>query len=399
MHHSLKRWHSVQLALLAAVALSLVSSCHRRQPATPLAPPDVQVASVTALEVPLSVDFVGQLESPQEVEVRARVEAFVDRILFVEGKQVQKGDLLFELDSKPFQSRLDAAQAALAQARATLKKSQEDVARLSPLAERRAIPRQDLDDALAAVEVERERVVSAEAAVASAELDLGYCQVQAPISGLIGSRQVSVGSLVGKGEPTLLATISELDPIWLSVSISEEDYLQVSRKAQEHQRMLGELPVAMVLPDGTDYSDVGKWVFLDRVVNATTGTLRAKAEFSNPNGLLRPGMFARARVAIRPEQKSILVPEQAVLELVGKNFVWVVDDADRASQRLVSVGRRVGGNLVVEKGVVPGERIIVAGMQKAREGAPVQPRFHTDAGGSSPPEGRSQSAGGKALIQ
>jgi membrane fusion protein (multidrug efflux system) len=306
--------------------------------------------------------------------VRARVEAFVDKILFTEGTEVTEGDLLFQLDSRPFEERLAAANGMLAEARAALNKYQADVSRLTPLAKVRAIPQQDLDNALASVEVGKASVVSAEARVKSAELDRGYCDVKAPVSGLIGARQVSVGSLVGKGQPTLLATISQLDPIWFYCALSEVDYLRAQRAAMEHGRQLGELPVTLILADGSEHPDPGKWVFLDRAVQATTGTIRARAEFSNSKKLLRPGMFARIRISLRTGTGNILVPERAVAELQGKSFVWIVGPDNKATQRSIEVApSRIGENVIILEGLKPGERIVVEGLQKVREGGLVQP--------------------------
>src|SRR5262245_6783961 len=184
--------------LLAAI---LASSCKKEAPPPP-PPPVVQVSEVVATNAPASVEFIGQLDSPQNVEVRARVEAFVDKVLFTEGTEVKEGDRLFALDPKPFQERLAAAEGVLAEAKAALNKNEKDVARLTPLGQKRAVPQQDLDNAVASVEVGKASVLSAKAQVESAQIDLGYCDVKAAVSGLIGAKQVSVGELVGKGQPT-----------------------------------------------------------------------------------------------------------------------------------------------------------------------------------------------------
>ncbi|MCP5519156.1 MAG: efflux RND transporter periplasmic adaptor subunit [Verrucomicrobiales bacterium] len=336
-------------------------------------PPVVQVVAVTATNVPLTAEFIGQLDSPQNVEVRARVEAFVEEVLFVEGTNVMAGDPLFLLDKKPSLERLAAAEASLAEARAALNKYEKDVARLTPLAEKRAIPQQDLDNALASVDAGKAGVQSALARVESAKLDLGYCDVRALATGRIGARQVSVGDLVGRGEPTLLATISQLDPIWFYCNISEVDYLRAERKAKESGRRLGDLPVTLILADGSTHPETGRWVFLDRAVDPTTGTLRARAEFANPDKVLRPGMFGRVRITLATDRPSILVPQRAVQELQGQNFVWVVGADNTASQRPVEMGARLGGQWVVGSGLEAGERLVVEGLQKMRQGAPVQP--------------------------
>lgn len=361
------------LALAVTLGAVASASCQQEGPA-PLPPPIVQVLEVTTANVPLTAEFIGQLDSPQNVDVRARVEAFVEKILFVEGSEVREGEPLFELDRKPFLEQLAAAQGSLAEAKAALNKYEKDVARLQPLAEKRAIPQQDLDNAIASVDVGRANVQSALARVESAKLYLSYCDVRAPVSGLIGAKQVSMGDFVGKGEPTLLATISQLDPIWFYCSISEVDYLRAAQRVRDTGRRVADLAVTLILADGSEYPEQGKWVFIDRAVDATTGTLRMRAEFANPRKVLRPGMFARARIRVETEQESILVPQRAVQELQGKNFVWVIGPDNRASQRPVTAGARIGGDQVIEAGLKPGERIVVEGVHKAREGEAVQPR-------------------------
>ncbi len=360
--------------MLLAAALALGSAgCHKPAPPVP-PPPSVQVLTITATNVPLTFEFIGQLDSPQNVEVRSRVEAFVEQVLFTEGTQVKEGDPLFLLDKKPFLQNLAAAEGMLAEAQASLGKYRTDTNRLTPLALAKAIPQQDLDNAVAAVAMGVASVQSAEARVQSAKLDLSYCEVKAPVSGLIGAKQVSVGSLVGKGQPTLLATISQLNPIWFYCAISEVDYLRAEHRLQETGRRLGDVPLTLILADGSEHPTPGKWVFLDRAVDVTTGTIRARAEFSNPKGILRPGMFARVRVTSQQDRESILVPERALVELQGKSFLWVIDADNKATQRPVKVApARIGGNAVIVEGLKVGERIVVEGVHKVREGLPVQP--------------------------
>jgi membrane fusion protein (multidrug efflux system) len=331
---------------------------------------------LVATNVPIHTEFIGQLDSPQNVEVRARVEAFVEEVLFTEGTNVAKDAPLFRLDKKPFEQRLNAANGMLAEAEAALAKYRADTNRLTPLAEQKAIPRQDLENAVASVAVGEANLLSAKARVQSAELDLGYCDVTAPLAGLIGAKQVSVGSLVGKGEPTLLATISQLDPIWFYCNISEVQYIRSQTEVQRTGKNAEDLPVTLILANGLEHPEQGRIVFLDRAVDVKTGTLRVRAAFRNPakDKGLRPGMFGRIRVDIGLRPDSILVPERAVTELQGRNFVWVVGADDKAAQRAVKVGETFGANLLILEGLKPGERIIVEGLQKVREGTPVQPK-------------------------
>jgi membrane fusion protein, multidrug efflux system len=363
---------SASLALAVALAAVAATSCQKEGPAQ-LPPPIVQVGEITPTNVPLSTEFIGQLDSPQNVEVRARVEGFVDQVLFTEGTEVKEGDPLFLLDKKPFEERLAAANGMLAEAKAALNKYEKDVARLTPLAEKRAIPQQDLDNAVASVEVGKASVLTAQARVQSALLDLGYCDVRAPISGLIGAKQVSIGELVGKGQPTLLATISTLDPIWFYCNVSEVQFLRAQNETRRTGTKISDLPITLILANGSVHPARGKIVFLDRAVDVKTGTLRVRAAFPNAEKLLRPGMFGRIKVDLGVRPDSILVPERAVTELQGKNFVWVIGADNKATQRAVKVGESVDGNLLILEGLQPGERIVTEGLQKVRESAPVQP--------------------------
>jgi membrane fusion protein (multidrug efflux system) len=360
------------LVLLAVGTAVTTTSCKKAAPPPPPAP-IVQVETVVATNAPASVEFIGQLDSPQNVEVRARVEAFVDKMLFTEGTAVKEGDPLFKLDDKPYQERLAAANGMLAEAKAALNKYEKDVARLTPLAEKRAIPQQDLDNAVASVEVGKASVLSAQARVESAQIDLGYCDMRAPMSGLIGAKQVSIGDLVGKGQPTLMATISKLDPIWFYCAVSEVSYLRAERQVAEKGVSIEDLPVALLLSDGSEHSAKGKFVFIDRAVDVKTGTLRVRAEFPNPRKMLRPGMFARIRVDLGVRPDSIVVPQRALAELQGNNFVWVISADNKAIQRAVKVGNLIGSSVLILEGLKPGERVVVEGLQKVREGATVRP--------------------------
>jgi membrane fusion protein (multidrug efflux system) len=331
------------------------------------------VTEVTATNTPASIEFIGQLDSPQNVDVRARVEGFVDKMLFTEGSEVKEGDPLFKLDDKPFKERLSAAEGSLAESKAALAKSEQDVARLTPLAQKKAVPQQDLDHAVAAVDEGKAAVLSAQSRVESAQIDLGYCDIRSPVSGLIGGKQVSIGDLVGKGQPTLLVTISTLDPIWFYCNVSEVEFLHAQAETQRTGKHVEDLPVALVLANGATLPDRGKFVFIDRAVDAKTGTLRVRAEFPNAKRALRPGMFGRIKVDLGTLTNTIEVPQQAITELQGKSFIWTVGESNTVAQRGVEVGDLVGENIIVKKGLSPGERIIVEGQQKVRDGMVVQP--------------------------
>jgi membrane fusion protein (multidrug efflux system) len=366
-------------AVVVALVVALASTSCKKEAVAPPPPPVVQVIDVAGTNAAMDTEIIGQLDSPQNVEVRARVEAFVEKFLFTEGTEVKEGDPLYLLDKKPFEQRLNAAKAILAEAEATLAKYRTDTNRLTPLAAKKAIPLQDLDNAMASVAVGVAGVESAKAQVESATIDLGYCDVRAPISGLIGAKQVSVGELVGKGQPTLLATISTLDPIWFYCAVSEVQYLKAENEVRRTGKQIAELPVSLILANGSVHPAKGKFVFIDRAVDVKTGTLRVRAAFANAEKLLRPGMFGRIKVDLGVRPDSILVPERAVAELQGKSFVWVVGSDNKTSQRAVKVGETIGSNVLILEGLKPGDRIVVEGLQKVREGAMVNPMTAAEA--------------------
>jgi len=361
------------MAVLLMLAAALLFSGCKKEAAAPPPPPAVEVMKIVPTNTESSVEFIGQLDSPQNVEVRARVEGFVDKMLFTEGTEVKENDPLFKLDDKPIKERLAAAEGALAEAKAALNKSDKDVARLTPLAQKHAVPQQDLDNATAEQDVSKAGVLTAQARVDAAKIDLGYCDIRAPVSGLIGGKQVSIGDLVGKGQPTLLVTISTLDPIWFYCNVSEVDFLKAQNESYRTGQKIEQLPVTLLLADGSTLPEKGKFVFIDRAVDAKTGTLRVRAQFPNTRKQLRPGMFARIRVDLGTTTNTVEVPQRAITELQGKSFVWTVDQQNKVSQRAVDVGEETGENVVVKKGLSAGERIVTDGLQKIRDGAIVRP--------------------------
>jgi membrane fusion protein (multidrug efflux system) len=346
------------------------TACRKPEAAAP-PPPFVQVMEITTSDVPLYTTLIGQLDSPQNVEIRARVEGIVENMFFTEGSEVGQGDMLFAIDKRPFLERLAAANGMLAESVAALNKSENDVARLTPLVENRAVPKQDLDNAMAALEAGKAHVEAARARVESAQIDLGYCDIKAPISGLIGAKEVSIGELVGRGQPTLMATISTLDPIWFYCNVSESEYLTAEERSRKLGKDVASLPLTLTLSNGREHPQGGKFVFIDRAVDTTTGTLRVRAEFPNPEKLLRPGMFGRVRVELGTRKDAIIVPQRAVTQLQGKNFVWIVAEDGTTNQGPVIVAEQVGSDFLISEGLNAGERIIVEGVNKAREGAPV----------------------------
>ena len=415
---------SVSLAAsILIAALTIGASCGKSADHSAAAqppPPTVIVASVSQKTVPIYSEYVGQTRADNTVELRARVEGVLQKVYFKEGAAVRKGQLLFTIDKRPFQAALQSAraltakavadlaqaqqrtdvlqaQAELADAQAVLARADQDVARLAPLAKEKAVTEQDLDAAIATqksakatvearqanvtnleaavkytIERARAEVSASQARVVQAQLDLSYCDISSPLSGVIGFLQVDEGNLVGRGEATLLATVSASDPLLVDFSVSEIEYLKLTDPETAGERA-GTLRFDLLLSDESVHPHQGLFRVLDRTVDPTTGTLKVEAAFPNPGGYLRPGQFARVRVAVSEKENAILIPQRAIQELQGAKTVLVVDDQNMVSVRTVKLGDKADKEVIVLDGLNPGDRVIVEGMQKVRPGSQVIP--------------------------
>jgi membrane fusion protein, multidrug efflux system len=370
-----RRPQLVPLALVAVSALSLAAGCGPKAPPQTGGPLKVLVAPVLQQDVPIYMEAIGQTRGSVEVEIRARVEGYLESIDYREGSWVHKGQLLYVIDEQPFIADLARARANQASAQASAAKADRDVARYRPLAEQDAISREELDNALSSQEATRAQLDAAIATVRSAELNLGYCRITAPLSGVIGISQVSVGNLVGRGQSTLLTSVSAVDPIWVRFSIPEADYLRYAERAETTKTRLGTVRrnIQLVLADGSTYAERGSMRATERVVDPATGALTLEAEFPNPHRLLMPGQFARVRGLVERRTGAILVPQRAVTELQGTYFVTVVKGDDTVEQRPVRPSQRLGTYWVIDQGLAPGERVVVEGQMRLRPGMKVVP--------------------------
>lgn len=346
--------------------------------AEPPAPtvPSVVVTPVRQETVPIYGEYVGETDAFQSVEVRARVEGIVLEKKFQEGTEVQKGSLLYIIDPKPYKIALENAQAKLARDEATLHKARNDVARLRPLVQRKAVSRQKLDDAIAKVKESTAVRKASQTAVKEAKLNLAYTTVRAPITGLIGREKVSVGSLVGKGEPTLLAIISRLDPIYADFPVSERDAFKLGELADKKKLGRAEdgtIPIQMILQDGSVFPQEGSIDFVDRQFESDTGTLAFRAKFPNPGNRLRPGLYAKVRLLLTEKAGALLVPQRAIQKEQGQQFVLVVQEDKMVDRRRITAGYRHGDEWVIDEGVKLGELVIVEGQQKVRPKMTVTP--------------------------
>jgi len=360
--------------LLAPVVLVMfAAACSEKAPPPPPPPPSVQIAEVLQKDVPIYVENIGQTRGSTEIEIRARVEGILESVDFREGSVVKAGDLLYTIDPKPFEAALAQSKGKLAEAQAQLARANQDVARYKPLIAQNAISRQEYETAVALAKAAQATADAAQAAVTSAELDLGYTKIVSPIDGLAGKTEVNPGNLVGRGQNTLLTTISNIDPIRVRFSLSERDYLRFARAKIDGNGGGGLPPLELVLADGSLHPFKGNVVFADRLVDPTTGTLLVEAEFPNPDQLIRPGQYARVRFATEVRKGAILVPQRAVSELQATYSVAVVGPDNVANMRTVKPGARIGSWWVIDDGLKPGDRVVVEGLQKVRPGMTVNP--------------------------
>jgi RND family efflux transporter MFP subunit len=371
---------TIKLSTLLLAGLVCLS-CAKKQASAP-PPPAVEVATVIQKDVPIVKEWIGSLEGYVNADIRPQVTGYVLRQVYKEGSFVRKGDVLFEVDPRQFQAALDQARGVLAQNEAALGKAKLDVARFTPLAAQRAISQQELDNAVAAERQAQANVDSARAAVEQAQLNLGWTKVKSPIDGIAGIAKSQVGDLVN-GQTTM-TTVSVVDPIKVYFNPSEQEYMAWALKRGPVDAVKSTPPqdkgmLSLILSDGTEYPQRGDPVLANRNVDVKTGTIQVEGVFPNPSHLLRPGQYAKVRAATDVRKGAILVPQRAVSELQGLFQVAVVGPDDKVEIRSVQTGDRVGSLWIIEKGLSPGDRVIVEGIQKVRPDMVVNPKPATEA--------------------
>ncbi|MCD4784664.1 MAG: efflux RND transporter periplasmic adaptor subunit [Candidatus Eremiobacteraeota bacterium] len=399
-------------------------------------PPTVVVARVIRKTVPIYEEYVAGVDpttGADIVEIRARVEAFLLTQNFKEGQPVVKGQLLFTLDSSSYQADLRSAKASRDKARADLEYAKSKVtvemaeanliaakaqlsnaevnsARLKPLVKEKAVPQRDYDNAVTEVLVAKASVAekkakynnavlnqrisikkalaaieSAEAAINRANINISYCVIRSPMDGMAGERLVAPGNLVGRGEPTLLTQVTSLDPVRVNFNVSESDYLKLMEKFIKSGKKLMALPnLKLILGDGSTYPQRGRILAIEPVLDPKTATINVVGEFRNPDRLLRPGMFGRIRLVMDQEINAILIPQKAIMVLQSAKNVYVVSSKNKVELRSLQLGENVGKMVIINKGVKPGEKVIVEGQQKVRPDMEVKPVYRpvtTEPGG------------------
>jgi len=340
-------------------------------PAPPV--PTVEVATVVQQDVPIYSNWVAVLDGYVNAQIQPHVTGYIIRQDYREGSVVRKGQVLFEIDPRPFQAALDQAKAQLAQAEAQLGKANLDVQRDTPLAQQRAIAQAQLDTEIQAKLGAQALVLAAKANIEQAQLNVEWTKVTSLVTGIAGIAQVQIGNLIGPS--SVLTSVSQVDPIKAYFTVSEQEFTDFHRRFPTEQSLEQErkrIPLQLLLGDGSVYEHPGTIYFADREVNPATGAIRIAGVFPNPNNLLRPGGYGRIRASARTQNGALLIPQRAVIELQGGHQVAVVGNDNKVSVRPVTVADRVGDSWIVTEGLKPGEQVIVEGVMKVRDGATVK---------------------------
>jgi membrane fusion protein (multidrug efflux system) len=390
-------WASAGVLVVVLIFFAARSGAKPTAQAPP--PPVVEVAPVEQKDIPVYREWIGTLSGQVNADIKAQVTGYLLTRNYKEGSYVTKGELLFEIDPRPFQAALDQAKGQLAQAEAQLAqgeaqlataeanqlKSQLDVEKYGPLAKADAVSKQDFDNAVqtnlankaqvqaakAAIAAAKAQIQASQAAVEIATINLNFTRIVSPIDGVVGIAQAQVGDLVSTSSGTL-TTISTLDPIRDYFSVSEQEYLTLPKQFSDSH--LGHWKLQLILADGTRYPHEGEFYFADRQVNQNTGAIQLAALFANPGNVLRPGQYGKVRAVMGVQRSALLIPQAAVTDQQGSYLVNVVGTDDRVAVRPVQVGERTGTMWVIKEGLKPGERVVVEGQQNLRPGAPVKPK-------------------------
>ncbi len=366
---------------VARVCLSMglaigAAACHDKTPVASAPPPaNVDVMDVALRDVPVVFDYVGQTESSQQVEIRARVSGFLEKRVYEEGSMVHQGDVMFQMDRKPFQASLDAARAEFAQQKARLDTAQANLNRVRPLVAKNALSQKDLDDSVGQQQAAAAALEQARANVTSAQLNLGYTTITAPVTGLSSFAKKQDGSYIDASN-SLLTYVAKLDPMWINFSLSENEMLNLRSQTANGTLKLpqvGKLEADIVLADGSTYPYTGRIAFADASLSDKTGTYLIRAEVPNPKGSLRPGQFVRIKLRGADRSNAIAVPQNAVIQGPRGAFVWTVDKDNKAQQRSIETGEWNGNDWVVSSGLHAGDRVVVDNTLRLMPGAPVNP--------------------------
>ncbi len=355
---------------LAGLALLLAASCEKHQ-APPPPTPVVQVVEAMQRDVPIYMEWVATLDGNINAVIRPQVTGYLIKQNYREGDLVKQGQLMFEIDPRTFEAAVDEAKGIRAQKVARFDTTSANLARIKPLAEKNAVSQKDLDDATGAYQSSKAELEAADANLKTAKLNLGFTRITSPITGIAGIAKAQIGDLLSpSGEA--LTTVSSVDPIKVYFNLSEQEYLKVANAANAAGKTPRDVPLDLILVDGSTYPHQGKVAVLNRQADVTTGTFKVAALFPNTNNLLRPGQFGRVRATMKVVKDALLVPQRAVTEMQGKFLLAVVGPDNKVDIRPVVVGDRIGSDWLIAGGLKPGERVIAEGTQKVKPGMTVE---------------------------
>jgi membrane fusion protein, multidrug efflux system len=368
----MKKNSIVYLMLTIAVCLS---SCKGKKEVAAVVNLDVPVVQVMQQNVALESEYTGQTYGESDVEIRTRVEGWILSMNFKEGSMVKKGQLLYTIDPLPYKNAVDEAQAALADANGKMIKAKNDLDRIEPLAGIGAVSQRELVAAQASYTSSKALVESSDASLRNAKIKLGYCSVVAPITGMIGISSVKVGDYVSAGPQFIINTVSTLSSLRVRFTISEKEYLRISRLMQEMKVKMGEKKdnVKMILGDGTEYPLRGTLSFADRQIDPSTGALTLEAEFKNMDNLLRPGQYVKLKIITEYRENAVLIPQRAVNEMQGMFQVYTVGDSNKIDIKLIKIGPAYNMSYIVDGGLTKDEKIVIGGTQMLRSGSKINP--------------------------
>ena len=366
-------------AIVSVICLSffLFACSNEKKEQAPPPPPEVSFVETKAQDIPLYLEFVGQTLGLKDIAIRARVEGFLEGIHFQEGSGVEKGKLLYTLESQPFEEKVAARMSGVAEVKTMLAKAKGDLDRIRPLAKANAVSKSDLDAAVASYEATLSSLEAAKATLRASEIELSYTKIKSPLDGIIGRTQAKVGDFVGKDpNPVILNTVSQVDTILVNFFITETQYLAVARSlaealAKEYDELKADLE--LILIDGSVFEHKGRPDFVDREVDSSTGAILVQASFPNPEKLLRPGQFAKVRIKARVAEDAILIPQRCVMEIQGLHNIFVVNAENTIETRDIKVGSKVRSFWLITEGLKPGEKVVFEGLQKVKDGAAVKP--------------------------
>lgn len=367
---------SIVRGLLTLAMLTLcLAACHKAATLPAAGETEVTVMPVVQRDTPVDFEFTAQTQSSREVEIRARVDGFLDKRLYTEGQMVHAGQTLFQMDPKPFDAALQTAKGQLAQQQARLTVAKANLARVIPLAAQNALSQKDLDDATGNEKQAEAAVFAALGQVQTAQLNLSYTTIKSPLTGLSSFARQQDGSFVTASASGLLTYVYQLDPMWVNFSISENELLKYREEVTAGRLRFPaneDFEVTLIMADGTEFPDHGHISFTNPAFSTETGTFLVRASFANAKGQLRPGQFVRARVSGATRPNAILVPQRAVLQGAKSHFVWVVDNDSKAHQRVVEVGEWHGDDWFITQGLQPGERVVVDGAIRVAADVPLK---------------------------